>query len=121
MLPDNIANSYREYKADTEVFVTWLVETASRCGFVPSTTAPAQATATAAGGRLKGKARAAEPKVRSSQARKITINDLTTCATAVAEKPPRSLRCHSTPAEPQLEQSAIAPSRRYGTKPRLKT
>ncbi|KAI4696621.1 uncharacterized protein J4E88_000798 [Alternaria novae-zelandiae] len=89
MLPDNIANSYREYKADTEIFVTWLVETASRCGFIPSTTAPAPATA---GGRLKGKARAAEPKApkaKSSQARRITINDLKTCASAIAEKPPK--------------------------------
>ncbi|KAI4936777.1 uncharacterized protein J4E92_001502 [Alternaria infectoria] len=62
MLPDNIANSYREYKADTEIFVTWLVETASRCGFVPSTTAPAQATAAATGGRLKGKRARLNPK-----------------------------------------------------------
>ncbi|KAI4681815.1 uncharacterized protein J4E84_007411 [Alternaria hordeiaustralica] len=83
MLPDNIANSYREYKADTEIFVTWLVETASRCGFVPSAIAPTSAT----GGRLKGKARTAEPK--SPQARKVTINDLRTCADAIAKKPPK--------------------------------
>ncbi|KAI4679873.1 hypothetical protein J4E81_010278 [Alternaria sp. BMP 2799] len=72
---------YREYKADTEIFVTWLVETASRCGFIPSTTAPTSAT----GGRLKGKARKAEPK----QARKVTISDLAICADAIVKKPPK--------------------------------
>ncbi|KAI4714589.1 hypothetical protein J4E89_000270 [Alternaria sp. Ai002NY15] len=112
MLPDDIANSYREYKADTEIFVTWLVETASRCGFVPSTTAPSHATAAATGGRLKGKARAAEPKVRS-QACKITINDLKTCATAVVEKPPKKF------AVPLYASRAAARAIRHRTKSTL--
>jgi len=63
MLPDSLSESYREYKADTNAFVTWLSTTAISCGYsftpandsiskpVTEQTAPGTTT------RLKGKAR----------------------------------------------------------------
>ncbi|PLN80412.1 hypothetical protein BDW42DRAFT_201293 [Aspergillus taichungensis] len=35
MLPDFLGNSYARYKADTNKFATWLLETANQCGYQP--------------------------------------------------------------------------------------
>ncbi|PYI32590.1 hypothetical protein BP00DRAFT_147217 [Aspergillus indologenus CBS 114.80] len=37
MLPDFLQSSYARYKADTNTFATWLLETANRCGYQPPT------------------------------------------------------------------------------------
>ncbi|KAL4744107.1 hypothetical protein BDV11DRAFT_201525 [Aspergillus similis] len=36
MLPEFLQGSYARYKADTNTFATWLLETANRCGYQPS-------------------------------------------------------------------------------------
>ncbi|TGO20504.1 hypothetical protein BPAE_0289g00010 [Botrytis paeoniae] len=35
MLPGNLAGRYRRYKEDTNVFATWLLNTAETCGYNP--------------------------------------------------------------------------------------
>lgn len=71
MLPEVLEGSYRRYKEDTNVFMTWLSQTAKACGYKPvaklqNTTASATPAAAAAAnkndapkksGRLKGKER----------------------------------------------------------------
>ncbi|TGO12718.1 hypothetical protein BTUL_0083g00210 [Botrytis tulipae] len=58
MLPSNLAGSYRRYKEDTNVFATWLLNTAETCGYNPGdgdkTPKPQLAQPST---RLKGKAR----------------------------------------------------------------
>ncbi|KAL4975522.1 hypothetical protein BDW66DRAFT_66179 [Aspergillus desertorum] len=53
MLPEFLQSSYARYKADTNTFATWLLETANQCGYQPPTlfaTVP-----TAKKGKRKGK------------------------------------------------------------------
>ncbi|MCJ1441023.1 MAG: hypothetical protein MMC23_001509 [Stictis urceolatum] len=57
MLPDLLVDSYKRYKADTTIFITWLVETAESCGFVRHSPPPQQQIGHAQIGRLKGRAR----------------------------------------------------------------
>ncbi|RAH73274.1 uncharacterized protein BO66DRAFT_435703 [Aspergillus aculeatinus CBS 121060] len=54
MLPDFLQSSYARYKADTNTFATWLLETANRCGYQPPTLSATLPTATKKGKR-KGK------------------------------------------------------------------
>jgi hypothetical protein len=54
MLPGFLESTYKKYKNDTSVFIKWLCENGSKCGYVIGTVkdeTPAKAT------RLKGKAR----------------------------------------------------------------
>ncbi|RAH42005.1 uncharacterized protein BO95DRAFT_467333 [Aspergillus brunneoviolaceus CBS 621.78] len=46
MLPDFLQSSYARYKADTNTFATWLLETANRCGYQPPTLSATLPTAT---------------------------------------------------------------------------
>ncbi|TEY84224.1 hypothetical protein BOTCAL_0018g00010 [Botryotinia calthae] len=58
MLPDNLAGSYRRYKEDTNVFATWLLNTAETCGYNPGYEDETLKSQLAqASTRLKGKAR----------------------------------------------------------------
>jgi hypothetical protein len=54
MLPAFLESTYRRYKNDTSVFVKWLYETGSKCGYVVST---AKDETPVKAARLKGKAR----------------------------------------------------------------
>ncbi|KAJ6119567.1 hypothetical protein N7523_003847 [Penicillium sp. IBT 18751x] len=53
MLPKFLQSSYIRYKADTNTFATWLLETANQCGYRP----PVLSTtiSTAGKGKRKGK------------------------------------------------------------------
>ncbi|EED24643.1 conserved hypothetical protein [Talaromyces stipitatus ATCC 10500] len=53
MLPEFLHSSYARYKADTNTFATWLLETASQCGYQPPTLSGTVPTAKK--GRRKGK------------------------------------------------------------------
>ncbi|KAJ5748951.1 uncharacterized protein N7511_010647 [Penicillium nucicola] len=53
MLPEFLQSSYARYKADTNTFATWLLETANQCGYQP--TGLAAAIPTAKKGKHKGK------------------------------------------------------------------
>ncbi|KAI9647766.1 hypothetical protein NHQ30_004154 [Ciborinia camelliae] len=60
MLPNNLAGSYRRYKEDTNVFATWLLSTAERCGYkseYSDETPQQQSAQPRTSARLKGKAR----------------------------------------------------------------
>ncbi|RLL99449.1 hypothetical protein CFD26_104363 [Aspergillus turcosus] len=53
MLPEFLQSSYTRYKADTNAFATWLLDTANQCGYRPP---PLSATiSTAEKGKRKGK------------------------------------------------------------------
>lgn len=39
MLPEFLQSSYARYKADTNTFATWLLETANKCGYEPTLSA----------------------------------------------------------------------------------
>jgi len=75
ILPDNIHNSYLEYKTDTKIYVNWLVSTSVHCGFTPPYTSSG----------------AARPKARSKkpEQREITTKGLLACAEAIVKKPPK--------------------------------
>ncbi|KAE9381957.1 hypothetical protein N431DRAFT_491236 [Stipitochalara longipes BDJ] len=61
MLPEFLSDSYSRYKEDTNVFATWLTNTASLCGYKSSArlqpVASSSAATTPASTRLKGNAR----------------------------------------------------------------
>lgn len=60
MPPEILAGSYRRYKEDTDVFITWLSTTAKACGYKSETSSrpPIQKDAhKIPSSRLKGKAR----------------------------------------------------------------
>lgn len=69
MLPSNLAGSYRRYKEDTNVFATWLLNTAETCGYNPGyvdeTPKPQLAQPST---RLKGKARKEAKKAATNSA-----------------------------------------------------
>ncbi|KAF7920882.1 uncharacterized protein EAE98_008911 [Botrytis deweyae] len=69
MLPSNLAGSYRRYKEDTNVFATWLLNTAETCGYnlgyVDETPKPQLAQPST---RLKGKARKEAKKAAANSA-----------------------------------------------------
>lgn len=62
MLPDFLSNSYVQYKEDTNNFITWLVDTAKKYGYVRPPSIP---TSTDAVPRLKGRARTDAKKAAS--------------------------------------------------------
>jgi hypothetical protein len=77
MLPDKLSESYRQYKADTNSFVTWLSNTAVSQGYkflsadtITTTLYPDPAVPLGSGtiGRLKGKARKEAKRADSSKA-----------------------------------------------------
>ncbi|KAI9645106.1 hypothetical protein NHQ30_005840 [Ciborinia camelliae] len=39
MLPEGLSSSYKRYKEDTNIFSTWLGQTAVKCGYIPDTNA----------------------------------------------------------------------------------
>jgi hypothetical protein len=45
MLPEFLQSSYARYKADTNTFATWLLETANQCGYQPPTLSATISTA----------------------------------------------------------------------------
>ncbi|KKK16427.1 hypothetical protein P175DRAFT_0430531 [Aspergillus ochraceoroseus IBT 24754] len=53
MLPEFLQSSYARYKADTNTFATWLLETANQCGYQPPTLSATLPTAKK--GKRKGK------------------------------------------------------------------
>ncbi|KAJ5201837.1 uncharacterized protein N7498_006500 [Penicillium cinerascens] len=53
MLPEFLQSSYSRYKADTNTFATWLLETANQCGYRPP--ALSATISTAEKGKRKGK------------------------------------------------------------------
>jgi hypothetical protein len=61
MDPSVLNSSYKAYKADTAIFLKWLFETGTRCGYTPSSQDPLKSGATAPESaktpRLKGKVR----------------------------------------------------------------
>lgn len=78
MLPANIHNSYVEYKADTNIYIIWLVSTAVQCGSTP----PYKSTGP--GAQSKSKARSKKPEQREA-----SNKSLLACATAIISKPPK--------------------------------
>ncbi|KAI4936751.1 uncharacterized protein J4E92_001476 [Alternaria infectoria] len=79
MLPDNIYNSYLEYKKDTNTYINWLCSTATRIGFPPPYKSSLESTAS------KSQAR----KKKKLEEREVSISGLIACAEAIVEKPPR--------------------------------
>jgi hypothetical protein len=76
MLPAFLDSTYKRYKRDTSIFITWLYENAQKCGYKPTNPPQAKATepASVKGPRLKGKARkqakqggAAEPSPKTAK------------------------------------------------------
>ncbi|KAK2765534.1 hypothetical protein FQN54_008388 [Arachnomyces sp. PD_36] len=60
MLPDFLTSSYKRYKEDTNVFTTWLAQTAKSCGYhleTKPTSVPTETVNVPKGPRLKGKER----------------------------------------------------------------
>ena len=53
MLPDNIYNSYLEYKKDTNTYIAWLCSTATSCGYTPPYKSSQGATASQPKSRKK--------------------------------------------------------------------
>ncbi|KAL1856690.1 hypothetical protein Plec18170_003661 [Paecilomyces lecythidis] len=76
MLPEFLQSSYARYKADTNTFATWLLETASQCGYRPPTLSATISTAEKS--KSKGK-KAADPLRYSA-----TIKDLEKLSQVVA-------------------------------------
>ncbi|KAI4679847.1 hypothetical protein J4E81_010252 [Alternaria sp. BMP 2799] len=79
MLPDNIYNSYLEYKKDTNTYINWLCSTATRIGFPPPYKSSLDSTAS------KSQAR----KKKKLEEREVSVSGLIACAEAIAEKPPK--------------------------------
>jgi len=57
MLPGFLESTYKRYKNDTSVFIKWLYEAGSRCGYVTSEPIKPRDETPAKAPRLKGKAR----------------------------------------------------------------
>lgn len=57
MLPGFLESTYKKYKNDTSIFVKWLCEAGSKCGYAISTAQTVKEEPAAKGPRLKGKAR----------------------------------------------------------------
>ncbi|KAJ5326011.1 hypothetical protein MYU51_000845 [Penicillium brevicompactum] len=55
MLPEFLQSSYARYKADTNSFATWLLETANKCGYQPPGLAAAPPPTVKKGKQQKGK------------------------------------------------------------------
>ncbi|OKL55762.1 hypothetical protein UA08_09044 [Talaromyces atroroseus] len=82
MLPEFLQSSYARYKADTNTFAIWLLETASRCGYRPSTlSAPVP---TAKEGKSKRKGKSDDPDADPSLHYRATTKDLQKLADVIA-------------------------------------
>ena len=57
MLPGFLESTYKKYKNDTSIFVKWLCEAGSKCGYAISTAQTVKEEPVAKGPRLKGKSR----------------------------------------------------------------
>ena len=57
MLPGVLESTYKKYKNDTSIFLKWLYETGSKCGYVASQPIRVKNESPAKAPRLKGKAR----------------------------------------------------------------
>ncbi len=57
MLPSFLESTYKKYKNDTSIFVKWLCEAGSKCGYAISIVKTAKQEPAAKAPRLKGKAR----------------------------------------------------------------
>jgi hypothetical protein len=68
MLPEHVTNGFLEYKKDTNIYVTRLVTSASRCG----RSLPFKST-----------------EDSDSKLRQVTINGLLKCAEAIVNNPPK--------------------------------
>jgi hypothetical protein len=97
MLPDNLYNSYLEYKKDTKTYITWLCETAVSSSFTPQYTSPR-------GSRSKNKPR--------SEQREISSSGLILCAEAILKKPPRQFAVPLYASESAVRAIRLNP--RYG-------
>ena len=93
-LPSFLFDSHKRYKEETNRVVTWLVETAQKCGFLPSL----ETTPTRQSGRLKGKARKmarekekaeVDETIASATRFTVTVNHFTDLADRIANHKPR--------------------------------
>lgn len=77
MLPKFLYSSYKRYKADTGTFVSWLVDTAKKCGY--------EANSQADPAEVKGNTNA-KPKSTPSSDRqqKISLRELSVVAETIA-------------------------------------
>jgi hypothetical protein len=73
MLPEPVTNGFLEHKKDTNIYVTRLVTSASRCGCPP----PFKSTGDS-----------------DSKLRQVTINGLLKCAEEIVNNPPKHLEYH---------------------------
>jgi hypothetical protein len=100
MEPSVFNSHYKAYKADTAVFLKWLFETGTSCGYTPSSQDPPKLEATgpepAKTGRLKGKARkqakqaaaagsAPVNESRTEDRRLVALKDMVPLARAIVE------------------------------------
>jgi hypothetical protein len=67
MLPNFLESTYKKYKDDTSLFVKWLCETGSKCGYAIGTVKTAMQEPSAKAPRLKGKARKQAKKERNCE------------------------------------------------------
>ncbi|KAK2792486.1 hypothetical protein FQN52_003421 [Onygenales sp. PD_12] len=81
MLPHFLQSSYARYKADTNTFATWLLETANQCGYQLPALSATISTSTAAKGKRKGKK---DGKAADALQYSATTKDLQTLAEVVA-------------------------------------
>lgn len=79
MLPQFLQGSYTRYKADTNTFATWLLETANQCGYRPPALSATISTAKKGKGKGKNDGLVADPLHYSA-----TVNDLQKLAEVVA-------------------------------------
>ena len=103
MLPEFLTSSYKAYKDDTTIFVTWLYETALKCGFRSPNSRREQKPTSKTSNRLKGKARkqtkgtlSETSPLAAATSYTITIKDLRAQATLVAKtvKPRHKMPAH---------------------------
>ncbi|KAI1413630.1 hypothetical protein F5Y13DRAFT_198447 [Hypoxylon sp. FL1857] len=84
MLPEFLSGSYKQYKDDTSVFVTWLGRVAEACGYRAKVSSPSAETP-ALSQRLKGKARK-EAKQALLASGTISLDSITTVKHAVSTR-----------------------------------
>jgi hypothetical protein len=81
MLPEFLQSSYARYKADTNTFATWLLETANQCGYQPPTLSAAVPPAK----RGKQKGKKGDSDAADAVPYSVTTKDLQKLADVVAE------------------------------------
>jgi hypothetical protein len=83
MLPDFLKDSYKQYKADTDRFATWLVNVAKKCGYEPEDLTPTPSLD--ANGKGKRKKNTNQSKAPEPEKYQISIRELCKVAQAVSK------------------------------------